>query len=186
MMDRRAFITGTLSLLAAPLVGEAQPAGKVYRIGLLYASTGFDPSRDPTERALVEGLREHGYVLGQNLVIELRSAYGKRERLPELAVELVRIPVVLILVPGPGQARTARQATATIPIVFGALPVALWAVSQPTAGLRPGVGILGRPVGVTPAYWEPVHARAGDSGRPSEPRVPVAWPGGPWGSGSSW
>ena len=61
----------SLAFLAAPLAGEAQPAGRVYRIGLLYATTGFDPSRDPTERALVEGLHEHGYVLGQNLVIEL-------------------------------------------------------------------------------------------------------------------
>jgi len=65
---------GYQGLLAAPLTAEAQPAGKVYRIGLLYATTGFDPSADPTERALVDGLREHGYVLGQNLVIELRSA----------------------------------------------------------------------------------------------------------------
>ena len=115
-------VTLMLDLLAAPLAAQTQPVGKVYRIGLLYASTGFDPNADPTERALVDGLREHGYVLGQNLVIELRSAYGKRERLPELAVELVRIPVDLILVPGVTQARAAKQATAAIPIVFGALP----------------------------------------------------------------
>jgi hypothetical protein len=92
-MDRRAFIAGTLALLAAPLAAKAQPSGKVYRIGLLYGVTGFDPSADPTERALVDGLSEHGYVIGQNLVIELRSAYGKWERLPDLAAELVRIPV---------------------------------------------------------------------------------------------
>ena len=121
-MDRRALIRAlSVAVLCPPLAGEAQTAGKVYRIGLLYASTGFDPSADPTERALIDGLREHGYVVGQNLVIELRSAYGKRERLPELAVELVRIPVDLILVPGVGQARAAKQATTTIPIVFGAL-----------------------------------------------------------------
>src|SRR5262249_39492172 len=72
-------------LLVAPLAIEAQPPGKVYRIGLLYGVTGFDPSADPTERALVDGLRGHGYVIGQNLVIELRSAYGKWERLPGLA-----------------------------------------------------------------------------------------------------
>ncbi len=112
-----------LCLLVAPLTVEAQPAGRVYRIGILYGSTGFDPSADPTEHALMDGLREHGYVVGQNLVIEFRSAYGKFERLPELAVELVRIPVDLILVPGPRQALAARQATATIPIVFGALGV---------------------------------------------------------------
>jgi putative ABC transport system substrate-binding protein len=109
-----------LALLAAPLAAEAQPAGKVYRIGILYGVAGFDPTADPTERALVEGLREHGYVTGQNLVIELRSAYGKWERPPELATELVKIPVDLILVPGQRQARAAKQATATIPIVFSA------------------------------------------------------------------
>jgi ABC-type uncharacterized transport system substrate-binding protein len=70
---------------------------------------------------LVEGMREHGYVIGQNLVIELRSAYGKWERLPDLAAELVKIPVDLILVPGPRQASAAKAATSTIPIVFGAL-----------------------------------------------------------------
>ena len=116
-------LTLVLALLAAPLVADAQPAGKVYRIGLLYGFAGFDPSADPTERALVDSLREHGYVIGQNLVIELRSAYGKWERLPELAAELVRIPVDLILVPGLRQARAAKQATATIPIVFGAFGV---------------------------------------------------------------
>jgi putative tryptophan/tyrosine transport system substrate-binding protein len=111
----------TLALLAAPLAADAQPAGRVYRIGLLYGATGFDPSADPTERALVEGMREHGYVIGQNLVIELRSAYGKWERLPDLAAELVKIPVDLILVPGPRQASAAKAATSTIPVVFGAL-----------------------------------------------------------------
>jgi putative tryptophan/tyrosine transport system substrate-binding protein len=122
-VERRGFIVGTFALLAAPLECDAQPPGKIYRIGLLYGVTGFDPSADPTERALVEGLRERGYVIGQNLVIELRSAYGKWERLPDLAGELVKIPVDLILVPGPRQARVAKEATSTIPIVFGAFGV---------------------------------------------------------------
>jgi len=128
-----------LALLAVPLAPSAQPAGKVYRIGLLYGVTGFDPSADPTERALVDGLREHGYVLGQNLVIEFRSAYGKWERLPDLATELVQIPVDLILVPGQRHVRVAKDATATIPIVFGAIS------GDPVqAGL---VGSLARPGG---------------------------------------
>jgi putative ABC transport system substrate-binding protein len=143
VMRRRAFVAGTLALLAAPLAAEAQLTGKVYRIGVLYATTGFDPSADPNERALVDGLREHGYVLGRNLAIELRSAYGKRERLPELAAELVRIPVDLILVPGVPHARVAKQATATIPIVFCAL-----AGDPVQAGLvesfaRPGGNVTG-------------------------------------------
>jgi putative ABC transport system substrate-binding protein len=133
VVDRRAFIAGNLGLLAAPLVAEAQSAGHVYRIGLLYGSTGFDPNAEPRERALIDGLRERGYVVGQNLVVELRSAYGNFERLPELAAELVKIPVDLILVPGSGQARVAKQATATIPIVFCAIggdPVQLGLVAS--------------------------------------------------------
>jgi putative ABC transport system substrate-binding protein len=120
-VERRGFIVGTLSLLAAPLAAWAQQTGKVYRLGILYESTGYDPNADPTERAFIEGLREHGYVVGQNLIIDFRSAYGKPERLPDLAGELVKIPVDLILVPGRRQAGAAKQATATIPIVFGAL-----------------------------------------------------------------
>src|SRR5262245_17418498 len=102
----------TLSFLATTQVAEAQQAGKVWRLGILYGSTVFDPSADPGERALVEGLRARGYVVGRNLVIELRSAFGQWERLPDLAAELVRIPVDLILVPGPRQAQAAKQATA--------------------------------------------------------------------------
>ena len=90
-MMRMAVALLSLALLAAPLATGAQPAGKVYRVGILYRSGGFDPNADPTERALIDGLRELGYVAGQNLVIELRSAYGKVERLPELAAELDRI-----------------------------------------------------------------------------------------------
>jgi putative ABC transport system substrate-binding protein len=139
-----ATLTLILALLAAPLAAEAQqPAGKVYRIGILYMSTGFDPDADPTERALIDGLREHGYVVGQNLVIEFRSAHGQVERLPELAVELARIPVDLILVPGLLQARAAKQATATIPIVFGAIgsdPVQYGLVESLA---RPGENVTG-------------------------------------------
>jgi putative ABC transport system substrate-binding protein len=155
-MRRRKFITllsgvsvawpfaAILALLAAPLAADAQqPAGKAYRIGILYGSTGFDPDADPTERALIDGLREHGYVVGQNLVIEFRSAYGKFERLPELAVELARIPVDLILVPGPRQARAAKQATATIPIVFGAMPVDPVQFGLVESLARPGGNVTG-------------------------------------------
>ena len=136
-------LTLVLALLAAPLVAEAQPAAKIYRIGLLYGFAGFDPSADPTERALVDSLREHGYVIGQNLVIELRSAYGKWERLPELAAELVRIPVDLILVPGLRQARAAKQATATIPIVFGAFGVDPVQQGLVQSLARPGGNVTG-------------------------------------------
>jgi len=107
--------TLAFALLAAPLAAEAHSTEKVYRIGILYAaSPEFNPNADPADRAIVNGLREHGYVVGQNLVIEFRTVVGKRERLPEPAVELVKIPVDLILVPGVSHARAAKQATEVI------------------------------------------------------------------------
>jgi ABC-type uncharacterized transport system substrate-binding protein len=144
MIDRRAVLAGLgASVFSVRRVAVGQTAGRVYRIGLLYGVSGFDPSADPTERALVDGLREHGYVLGQNLVIELRSAYGKWERLPELAVELVQIPVDLILVPGLRQARAAKQATETTPIVFGAFGVDPVQQGLVQSLARPGGNVTG-------------------------------------------
>src|ERR671925_2344610 len=95
---------------------EAQQPKKVPRIGFLLA-----PSRSAlSERvdAFRQGLREHGYVEGQNIVIEYRYAEGKFDRLPALAAELVRLKVDVI-VPGGGRStRAAKKATATIPIVM--------------------------------------------------------------------
>jgi putative ABC transport system substrate-binding protein len=143
-MKRLAVALLAFALLAAPVAGEAQSTGKVYRIGILYAaSPEFNPNAEPTDRALVDGLREHGYVVGQNLVIEFRTAFGKRERLPELAVELVKIPVDLILVPGATHTRAAKQATATIPIVFGALPADPVQAGLVDSFARPGGNVTG-------------------------------------------
>src|SRR5262245_57958251 len=81
-----------LSLCAIALTAEAQLATKVYRIGFL--SPGFPrPDRDPPVDAFRQGLRELGYVEGQNLIIEYRGAEGKDERLPDLAAELVGLKV---------------------------------------------------------------------------------------------
>ncbi len=108
----------TLGLLGAPLPGEAQKAGKVYRIGILdfrFRST----TTDPRHVAFRQGLRELGYVEGQNYVIEYRSAKGKRERLPEVAAELIRLKVDVIVTAGnPRAIRAAKRATRTIPIVL--------------------------------------------------------------------
>jgi putative ABC transport system substrate-binding protein len=82
-VDRRAFIAGSLALLAAPLAAEAQWAGKVYRIG--YLGNG-----SPTQSA--PGLRELGWVEGQNVSIEYRWANGDLSRLPALASDLVSAP----------------------------------------------------------------------------------------------
>ena len=120
-MDRRTFISGvTLGFLTAPLAAEAQQAGKVARIG--YLVTGALEALEPTRvDALRQGLREHGYVEGQNVLIEYRAADGRVERLAALAAELARLKVdVIVAVATPG-GRAAQQATTTIPIVVVAM-----------------------------------------------------------------
>jgi putative ABC transport system substrate-binding protein len=100
-----------------PLVADAQqPADEVHRIGLLGAVTAA--SYASQLEALRQGLRELGYVEGQNVVIEYRWAEGKYDRLPELAAELVRLKVNLIVTHGTPGSRAAKEATTTIPIVM--------------------------------------------------------------------
>ncbi len=110
-------VTLALGLLAGPLPAEAQQAGKVHRIGYLSVR---GPDREKRRLAAVhQGLRELGYIEGQNLVIEYRSAEGKPERRPEIAAELVRLKVDVIVTPGVTPLiRAAKQATSTIPIVM--------------------------------------------------------------------
>jgi putative ABC transport system substrate-binding protein len=88
-MDRRGFVAGTLTLLAAPLVTEAQSAGKVYRIGVL--SPGLVQGSLVEMAALRTGLGEVGYVEGQNIRIDWQFAESSPQRLNELAAELVRL-----------------------------------------------------------------------------------------------
>ena len=104
-------------LLAVAVIAEAQQPKKVSRIG--YLST-VDPARESTRSEAIRlALRELGYIEGQNIAIEYRYAEGKRDRLPELAAELVRLKVDIIVVAG-GVAviRAAKNATKTIPIVM--------------------------------------------------------------------
>jgi len=105
----------TLSLILAPLAVGAQSAGKVYRIGILVPG-----STSPQIQAFREGLRDLGYVEGQNLAIEYRSAEDRLERLPGLAAELVALKVDIIYANVTPAAQAAKNATKTIPIVFGA------------------------------------------------------------------
>src|SRR5512138_2070830 len=94
-MVRRTFLAGTGAvLLAAPLAAEAQQTGKVYRIGFLVYGLGLSAEVD----AFRQGLRELGYIEGQNVTIEYRFASRQVGRLPELAAELVRFPVDVIVV----------------------------------------------------------------------------------------
>ncbi len=105
-----------ISLILAPLTGEAQQARRTVRIGYL-VSGPFIP-QGPFMRAFVSAMRDLGYVEGDNFVIEPRSADNKPERLPALAAELVRLNVDLIITVGDGELRAAKQATSTIPIVM--------------------------------------------------------------------
>ncbi len=116
-------VTFALGLLAAPLHAEAQQTGKVYRIGFL-RFRGGPLTTSPLYIGLRQGLRELGYVEGQNYVFEYRSAERKRERRAEMAAELVRLKVDVIVIPGaPGLLFAAQRATRTIPIVMSGIRV---------------------------------------------------------------
>src|SRR5262245_20322664 len=135
MMDRRAFIATAAGLLAVPLAAGAQPAGKIHRIAYL----GSTPPPPP---ALLQGLREQGWIEGQNLVIEYRYTQGRPERYPELVAEVVKIPVDLIMVGDSQAAWAAKRGTSTIPIVL--LSVAEAVGQGLVASLaRPGGNITG-------------------------------------------
>ena len=114
MTDRRAFLSG-LALLAASRMAGAQPAGKVWRIGLLSTAASAD---EFPEKQTLEALRELGLVDGRNVVIEYRYAAGDSVRLMQYAAELVRLDVDVILTFSAGVG-VAKKATQTIPIVFG-------------------------------------------------------------------
>jgi len=108
-----------LALLAAAFAAEAQPAGKVHRIGVI--SPGGPPAPGPPHPyivAMLEQLRTLGWVESQNIALEYRFDEGKRERLPTLAAELVALKVSVIVVVGTTAALAAKSATATIPIVM--------------------------------------------------------------------
>src|SRR6476469_288790 len=117
-MKRRDFITLLGGAAAAwPVAARAQ--AKVYAIGIL--ETVPRAQNQANLAALLNGLREFGYVEGQNLRIDYRSADGQGERFPELVAELVRNRVDLIVTRGTPAARAAKAATATIPIVMAAI-----------------------------------------------------------------
>ncbi len=141
MMHRRGFIGGTLSLLAARLAAGAPQAGKVSRIGVLLTGT-----REQTMflwKALDAGLGELGYVEGRNLVaVERRFAAGRPERLPQLASELARLHVDVIVAANNLTIAAVKHATSTIPIVMtlASDPVGAGFV---TSLARPGSNITG-------------------------------------------
>jgi putative ABC transport system substrate-binding protein len=118
-MDRRRFLLTSLAgVLAAPLAAEAQPAGKVPRTGYLSPGFATDPMRERFLEAFRQGLRELGYVEGQNIAIESRWAEGKDDRLPALAADLVRSKVDVIVAETGAATRAVQLTTRTIPIVM--------------------------------------------------------------------
>jgi len=139
-MNRRDTVLALLALLGAPLAAEAQQR-KVSRIGFLSQASGPD---EPIE-AFRDELRGLGYTEGRNLLIEYRWAAGNRERLAELATELVRLKVDLIVTRGTRASAEAKRATSTIPIVMAvaAEPVGTGIVASLA---RPGGNVTGMSV----------------------------------------
>jgi putative ABC transport system substrate-binding protein len=112
---RRVFVAGGIAALASSGVAWAQPAGRVIRIGTL--TRGGREAAAPYNRALAEGLAALGWVEGRNVRFEHRYADLKAERYPDLAADLVRLGVDLVVAPSTPAALAVRRVTATIPIV---------------------------------------------------------------------
>jgi putative ABC transport system substrate-binding protein len=133
-LKRRDFIMLLGGAATWPLAARAQQAKKIPRIGVLW------PNPPATFEFMRQGLRDFGYVEGQNIIFEFRWAEGKLDQLPELAADLVRIQVDIIVTLAPPATVAAKHATQTIPIVFVAMgdPVASGVVAslaQPGANL---------------------------------------------------
>jgi putative ABC transport system substrate-binding protein len=139
-MRRREFVTLLGGAAAWPLAARAQQPGKVWRVGVL--ETASPELNAANLSAFYKGLRELGYVAGQNLVIEYRSTDGRNERLPDFVSELIRLKVDLIVLRGTPQVLSVKNATSTIPVVMTAVaePVGLDIVADLA---HPGGNITG-------------------------------------------
>jgi len=142
-MNRRDSLLALLALGAAggPLAAESQQSkDKTVHIGILVG--GSSAQRGHLEQALLEGLRDQGYVEGKNLVIERRYADGRRERVPEFARELAAMKLDAVVTTCTPSTRAARQATASTPIIMAAVadPVGQRLIASLA---RPGANITG-------------------------------------------
>jgi putative ABC transport system substrate-binding protein len=140
-MRRRQFITlfGGAAI-AWPLAARAQKSGKIARIGILATA---NPRSAPFVQAFEQRLRDLGYIEGQNIVIEYRDAEGEVDRLPDLADDLVRLDVNVIVTATDPATRAAKGATTTIPILMVAInydPIALGYIDSIA---RPGANVTG-------------------------------------------
>jgi putative ABC transport system substrate-binding protein len=141
MIARRKFLVAlAATVLAAPLAGKAQQAGKVYRVGYLgNSSASLEP--DLVE-ALRQGLRNLSYVENQNIIIEYRWAEGRYDRFPSLVADLIQHQVDVIVTAGTPGTLAAKQATRTIPIVMAVSGDAVGAGLVDSLA-RPGANVTG-------------------------------------------
>jgi putative ABC transport system substrate-binding protein len=146
--SRRQLLLCSLALAGVSLLSgcemppsPGQQAAKVPRIGFL--AVGSRAGRTFLIEGFLQGLREHGYVEGQNIVIEYRFSEDRNDRLPELAAELVDLKVDLILASGTPASFAAKQATSTIPIVMGSLAANPVETGLIASLARPGGNITG-------------------------------------------
>jgi putative ABC transport system substrate-binding protein len=145
-MDRRAFVTGAVSI-ATPLAAGAQQARKVQQVGIVWGT--FPDRSEILFGPLRDGLRDLGYVEGRNILLQQRWGEGRPERIPEIMDSLVRLNVDVIVVPINPIVADATRATTTIPIVM------LYAVDPVGAGFvaslaKPGGNVTGLTMGQGP------------------------------------
>ena len=141
VMDRRAFL-GALGLLAAPRAAEAQPTGKVPRVGFLYfgsRQTGLGAER---YAVFLEGMRELGYVEGKNVVVEPRFADSRPERVAGLVEDLLRLKIDLIVATGFAVYRVLQRMAPTLPVVVTVTPDPVL-LGMATTVARPGGNFTG-------------------------------------------
>ena len=181
-ITRRAFLRGLAGGgLAAPLIVQAQPSAKLYRIGMIERTPiGINAAN---VQAFRQGLREQGYVEGEHFVLEYRSADGQDQRFPGLAGELARLRVDLILTRGTPAALAVKNATVTIPAVIIGVgdPVGQGLVASLA---HPGGNITGLSAAVTEIYPKRVQllaelvpraARIAGLFNMSNPALPPQW-----------
>jgi len=140
LLKRREVITLLGGTATWPLAARAQKSGKIARIGYLSSA---NPRSMPAFQAFEQRLRELGYFEGQNIVIEYRNAEGEIDRLPDLAADLVRLDVNVIVTASDPATRAAKGATTTIPILMMAInydPIALGYIDSIA---RPGANVTG-------------------------------------------
>ena len=145
-IGRRLLVVGAAALVARPLVGHSQGADKARRIGFLSSETADSEGGQLAQKLIPEALKQRGWIEGGNLVIEWRWANGKIADLPELAAELVRSKVEIIVARTNFPIQAAMKATQTIPIVMlnGNFPVEVGLVQSLA---RPGGNVTGT------SYW---------------------------------